>query len=111
MLSSIDTIQSNSEPKDICINQIFDDRTPDMEDARSIDQVAESLINIGTQSNVASVIDPNFTQTQEQYPPATHCSPKHDELHTEFQAKPRRDTNPYVNPNVPGSHEELPWLT
>ena len=59
------------------------------------------------QSNVARVLDPNFTQTQEQYPPATHCSPKHDELHMEFQAKPRRDTNPYVNPNVPTSHQEL----
>ena len=60
------------------------------------------------QSNVASVIDPNFTQTQEQYAPATQCSSKHSELHTELQAKPRRDTNPYVNANASTSHEELP---
>ena len=120
MVSSVDTTLDDLESKDSSINQICDDHAPGMEDAlSSIEQVAESFTDEMPQYNVARVLDSNYTQTQERYPPATHCSIKQNsgtifgtrETATsqipEFQAKPRRDTNPYVNPNVPTSHQEL----
>ena len=116
MISSVDTTldmvpdcQSDDEPKDARINQNCDDSASNQEYVSSIEQVAESFTNETPQYNVARVPHSSYTQTQERYLPATHCSPNQDEIPNlipEFQAKPRRDTNPYVNPNVPTSHQE-----
>ena len=117
MISSVDTTfdmvpdcQSHDQPKDSRINQIDDDSASNQECLSSIEQVADSFTDEMPQYNIARVLDSNYTQSQEQYPPATHCSPNQDEnpnLIPEFQAKPRRDTNPYINPNVPTSHQGI----
>ena len=86
----------------------IDDSASNQEYLSSVERVAKSFTDETPQHNIARVLDSNYTQSQEQYPPATHCSPNQDEnpnLIPEFQAKPRRDTNPYVNPNVPTSHQ------